>query len=115
MPKTQSKTRDIGLDVPAPEGTCDDAKCPFHGDLRVRGAQIVGKVVSLKMQNTAVVQKDRQHYLTKYQRYERRSSRYPAHLPPCLGVKDGDEVRIMECRPLSKSVSFVVVERRPAT
>jgi small subunit ribosomal protein S17 len=29
-----------------------------------------------------------------------------------LGVKAGDKVRIMECRPLSKTVSFVIIEKR---
>ena len=30
---------------------------------------------------------------------------------PCLGLKVGDKVRIAECRPLSKTVSFVVIEK----
>jgi small subunit ribosomal protein S17 len=29
-----------------------------------------------------------------------------------MGVKAGDQVKIMECRPLSKTVSFVIVEKR---
>ena len=29
-----------------------------------------------------------------------------------LEIAAGDKVRIMECRPLSKTVSFVVVEKR---
>nr|AJS12927.1 30S ribosomal protein S17, small subunit ribosomal protein S17 [uncultured archaeon] len=44
-------------------------------------------------------------------RYERRKSRIPSHSPPCVGAKEGDHVKIAECRPLSKTVSFVVVER----
>ena len=28
----------------------------------------------------------------------------------CIDVKEGDEVKIAECRPLSKTVSFVVIE-----
>ncbi|MBT5281823.1 MAG: 30S ribosomal protein S17, partial [Euryarchaeota archaeon] len=31
--------------------------------------------------------------------------------PSCIGdVEIGDSVRVMECRPLSKTVSFCVVE-----
>jgi len=34
-----------------------------------------------------------------------------AHNPPCLDVKEGEVVKVAECRPISKTVSFVVVER----
>lgn len=110
--QTVPPARDIGLDVPAPPMTCADALCPFHGHLKVRGQQIVGKVVSTKMQRTVVVEKEQLHFDRKYERYARRSRRYAAHLPPCLAVQVGDEVRLGECRPVSKTVSFVVVERR---
>ncbi|HQC34188.1 MAG TPA: 30S ribosomal protein S17, partial [Methanoculleus sp.] len=32
--------RNIGLDVAVPETECDDANCPFHGTLPVRGQVI---------------------------------------------------------------------------
>jgi small subunit ribosomal protein S17 len=112
MAETATQTRDIGLDVAKPAKTCTSDRCPFHGNLKVRGAQLVGKIVSLKMQGTAVIEKERSHYIQKYQRYERRTSRLTAHLPSCIGAQVGDEVRIMECRPLSKTVAFVVIERR---
>ncbi|HER54639.1 MAG TPA: 30S ribosomal protein S17, partial [Candidatus Bathyarchaeota archaeon] len=35
----------------------------------------------------------------------------PAHCPPCLDVKAGDKVRLAECRPISKTVGFVVIEK----
>ncbi len=34
-----------------------------------------------------------------------------AHNPPCIDAKVGDRVRIGECRPLAKTVSFVVIEK----
>ena len=43
---------------------------------------------------------------------DERTGRYSVHAPSCLELKVGDEVRIMECRPLSKTVSFVVIEKR---
>jgi len=50
--------------------------------------------------------------MKKYERYEKRTRRYPAHLPSCIGeVNPGDSVRIMECRPLSKTVKFCVIEK----
>ena len=104
--------RDIGIDVQPPEKECDDDRCPFHGSLKVRGQMITGVVASDKMKGTVVVRRDHYHYLKKYERYEKRRSRILAHNPPCIDAQAGDEVKIMECRPLSKGTSFVVVERR---
>ncbi|MEW5937903.1 MAG: 30S ribosomal protein S17 [Candidatus Thermoplasmatota archaeon] len=109
--KTQ-KARNIGIDVPMPKGACNDAHCPFHGRLSVRGQILDGYVVSDRMDKTVVVRRDHLRYIPKYERFEKRYSKYAAHSPPCLDVKVGDKVRIMECRPLSKRVSFVVIENR---
>jgi len=106
------EVKNIGIDVKAPQSVCDDKHCPFHGELSVRGQVIDGVVVSMKMDKTAVVEKNYLKYDQKYERYEKRSSRYSVHAPPCLEIKAGDEVRIMECRPLSKTVSFVIIEKR---
>lgn len=102
--------RNIGINVKPPENTCDDEYCPFHGHLSIRGQIHEGVVVSTKMYRTVVVRKDYSYYVKTYDRYERRQSKFHAHLPPCIDVKDGDKVRIAECRPLSKTVSFVVIE-----
>lgn len=89
---------------------CADKNCPVHGTLATRGASLDGIVVSDKMQSTVVVQRDRFSKVKKYDRYRRNTSRIPAHNPPCINAKPGDVVRIMECRKLSKTVSFVVTE-----
>ena len=94
-----------------PKKSCEDNNCPFHGELAVRGRIFEGDVVSAKMDKTVVVRRDYLYYVPKYKRYERRHGHISAHNPPCLEVKDGDRVKIAECRPLSKTVSFVVVER----
>lgn len=104
-------TRDIGIDVKPPTGTCSDVNCPFHGTLSVRGQLMDGMVVSNRMDKTVVVKREYLRYIPKYERYEKRSGRYPAHNPPCISASAGDRVKIAECRPLSKTVSFVVVER----
>lgn len=109
--KKTKKGYDIGVDVKIPENVCDDKKCPFHGSLSVRGQIIEGKVVSNKMKNTAIVEKERLRYIPKYERYEKRTSRYPAHNPPCINAGAGDRVKIMECRKLSKTVAFTVIEK----
>lgn len=102
--------RDIGLDVKPPRKSCDDELCPFHGTLPVRGKVLDGLVVSSKMARTVTVERDYLHYIKKYLRYEKRRSRIMAHNPPCIEARDGDKVRIAECRPVSKEVAFVVVE-----
>ncbi|MGD0057553.1 MAG: 30S ribosomal protein S17 [Methanomassiliicoccales archaeon] len=104
--------RDIGIDVKAPETTCDDKNCPFHGQLPVRGLSLDGVVVSTKMDKTAIVERKYLRYVEKYERYEKRTSRYAAHNPPCLGAKIGDKVTIMECRSISKTVSFTIIGKR---
>jgi small subunit ribosomal protein S17 len=101
----------IGIEVKETTKKCDDPNCPFHGKLSVRGQLIRGKVVSNKMEKSVVVERERKRYIPKYERYEKRTSRYVAHSPSCIPLKKGDEVRIMECRPLSKTISFVVVEK----
>ena len=103
------RAHDIGLDVRAPRGRCDDRHCPFHGRLPVRGQTLEGIVVSTSMQRTAVVERTILHFVRKYERYEKRRRRYLAHAPPCLHVTVGHRVRIAETRPLSKLVAFCVV------
>lgn len=94
-----------------PKKTCDDINCPFHGTLSLRGHTLEGIVVSDKMENTVIVRRDYLNYVPKYRRYERRRSNVAAHSPPCLEIKAGDKVRLGECRPISKTVGFVVIEK----
>ncbi len=106
--------RDIGIDVRAPprEPAPGDVLNPFNGSLPVRGVTIVGNVVSDKMQGTVVVQKQHSRMVPKYERIEKRTNRYAAHVPSNIDVTVGDEVLIAECRPISKTIKFVVVENR---
>ncbi|MBU5689950.1 MAG: 30S ribosomal protein S17 [Candidatus Aenigmatarchaeota archaeon] len=105
------KAKDIGYDVKPPEKSCDDPKCPFHGKLPIRGKILKGIVVSDRMDRSVVVRIDYIHYVTKYERYEKRKSRISAHNPECIDAKKGDRVTIAECRPLSKTKAFVVIEK----
>jgi small subunit ribosomal protein S17 len=107
-----ASSRNIGVDVAAPKDRCTDRNCPFHGTLSVRGQIIEGVVVSDRMKGTVVVKKDYRRFIPKYERFELRSGKYRAHNPPCIDAKVGSKVRIMECRPLSKTKSFVVIEQR---
>jgi len=97
-----------------PEKPCNDPNCPFHGSLSVRGRVLEGTVTSAKMDKTVIVRRDYTKYVQKYKRYERRHSHIPAHNPPCIGASEANRVKIAECRPVSKTVSFVVVEKTEA-
>ncbi|GKA39274.1 40S ribosomal protein S11 [Tanacetum coccineum] len=54
------------------EGTYIDKKCPFTGDVSIRGRILAG--------------------------YEKRHSNIPAHISPCFRVKEGDHVTVGQCR-----------------
>jgi small subunit ribosomal protein S17 len=102
--------RDIGLDVRVPDKACDDPKCPFHGNLSVRGQVFNCTVVSDRMDSTVVVLRKFEKKIRKFERFEKRRSKIHAHNPSCIEAKMGDKVKIAECRPISKTKSFVVVE-----
>lgn len=103
-------SRHIGI-APLPKRTCDDQNCPFHGTLSVRGRIMETDVVSDKMDKTVTVQRSQLELVQKYKRYGRSTTRMHAHNPPCIDAKVGDRVRIGECRPLAKTVTFVVIEK----
>ncbi|KAF5086746.1 Ribosomal protein S17 [anaerobic digester metagenome] len=100
----------VGIDVKEPKTKCDDPNCPFHGTLPVRGQIFEGIVTSDKAERTITVERSFYKFIRKYERYEKRKSKITAHKPDCIEVKVGDAVKIAECRPLSKTKHFVVVE-----
>lgn len=104
------KSNRIGINVKTPKQKCNDKNCPFHGNLSCRGRTFTGVVTSDKMHRTVVVEWARRHYLRKYERYEKRRTRLKAHNPSCINAKEGDIVTITECRPLSKTKNFVLIE-----
>jgi small subunit ribosomal protein S17 len=108
-----SEMRDIGVDVKTPEGEWDgDINCPFNGSLRLRGQIIEGLVAKVGMHKSIVIEREMIRPMKKFERYEKRTRRYSAHLPSCIGeIAVGDAVRIMECRPLSKTIKFCVIEK----
>jgi small subunit ribosomal protein S17 len=95
----------------ASQTDCSDIRCAIHGELKIRGRVFQGTVISDKMQRTVTVEWPRLSYLPKFERYEKRRSRVKAHNPPCIAAKEGDTVRIAECRPIAKTVKFVVIEK----
>jgi len=103
----------IGLGFKTPreaiDGTYVDKKCPFTGDVNIRGRIIKGVVVSTKMTRTIIIRRDYLHFVRKYNRFEKRHQTTPVHASPCFNVKEGDTVVAGQCRPLSKTVRFNVL------
>lgn len=105
------ESRNIGIILEAPKEACNDINCPFHGTLSIRGRQFAGTVISAKMGRTAVIEFERMLFLKKYERYEKRRTKLKAHNPDCINAKEGDIVKIAECRPLSKTKSFAIIQK----
>ncbi|XP_046430701.1 small ribosomal subunit protein uS17 isoform X1 [Neodiprion pinetum] len=108
-------SRSVGLGFKTPreaiEGTYIDKKCPFTGNVSIRGRILTGVVQKMKMQRTIVIRRDYLHYIRKYNRFEKRHRNMSVHLSPCFrDVEIGDVVTIGECRPLSKTVRFNVLK-----
>lgn len=92
--------------------TCNDVKCPFHGELSLRGRRFRGTVIR-KFPKRITIEFERTIYVRKYERYAKSKTKLHARLPDCLEkeVNIGDYVEISECRPLSKIISFVVIKK----
>jgi|SRR3989344_3308874 len=106
----KDKTYTLGLEVKLPNKKCDDQHCPFHKGLKVRGKLLSGRVTKLSSSKTCQIEFSRLFYLPKYERFEKRKTRIHVHNTPCIDVKLGDVVKIMECRPISKMKNFVIIE-----
>ena len=110
--------RSVGLGFKTPkeaiEGTYIDKKCPFVGNVSIRGRILTGTVHSTKMHRTLVVRRDYMHFIKKYSRYEKRHGNISAHMSPAFRAREGDTVVIGQCRPLSKTVRFNVLRVIPA-
>ncbi len=89
---------------------CKDVRCPRHGHLRTRGRIFEGKVVSTKARKTAVIELQYIRKVPKYERFEKRRGKLHVHVPECFSVKEGDTIKAMECRKLSKTKAFVILE-----
>lgn len=109
--------KNVGLGFKTPkeaiEGTYIDKKCPFTGDISIRGRILSGIVKSTKMNKTIIVRRNYVHYIKKYARYEKRHSNLAVHVSPCFRVNEGDIVIVGQCRPLSKTVRFNVLRVIP--
>ena len=92
-----------------------EKRCPWHGELSVRGRHFKGFIRKIVGQR-AVVEWEKVIYYPKYERYAKSRSKVHAHIPKCImhEIKQGDYIEIGECRRLSKIMHFVVLKKEPA-
>ncbi|KAL0935137.1 40S ribosomal protein uS17 [Colletotrichum truncatum] len=109
------KTAIEGSYIVANVGASPDKKCPFTGQVSIRGRILTGTVVSTKMHRTLIIRREYLHFIPKYARYEKRHKNLAAHVSPAFRVEEGDQVTVGQCRPLSKTVRFNVLRVLPRT
>jgi small subunit ribosomal protein S17 len=68
-----------------------------------------GVVTSTKMKKTAIVLVERFKVHPLYKKRIRVKKKYHAHDE--IGVKVGDKVKIQECRPISKTKKWKIIEK----
>ena len=71
---------------------------------------LIGTVVSNKMEKSVTVQVDRRVKHPLYKKSMTQSKKIAAH-DETNTLEIGDQVRIRECRPISKSKRFEVIEK----
>lgn len=91
---------------------CKDKDCHIHGNLKTRGRTFQGVVIS-KHEKRVAIEFERMVYIRKYERYSKTKTKMHARLPKCMdkSINMGDLIRIKECRPLSKIIHFVVLDK----
>ena len=107
--KTDSKSE---KKVELAEAVCNKKDCHVHGNLKSRGRTFEGKVIK-KFNKRVVIEFERMIYVKKYERYKKSKTKIHARLPACMEkeIQVGDLIKVQECRPLSKIIHFVVIEK----
>ncbi len=105
--KIKSKNEKVNAEV-----SCTDRDCHLHGNLRARGRNFEGTVIR-KFNRRITIEFERMVYVKKYERYAKSKTKIHARVPDCMDktIKVGDIVSVKECRPLSKIIHFVLVNK----
>lgn len=93
------------------KNNCNDKNCPIHSSLKTKKKTFTGTVINDKMQKSATIFFDRIIKIPKYERYTKKRTKIKVHNPSCINAKVGDLVKVMECKPLSKTINFVIIKK----
>jgi len=77
-----------------------------------RGRSFRGAVIR-KFEKRVTIELERTVKIPKYERFMKKKTRIHARLPDEFSdkVQIGDLIRVQECRPLSKTIHFIFVEK----
>jgi small subunit ribosomal protein S17 len=75
-----------------------------------RGRVFEGYVVK-KFNHRAVIEYESTVFVRKYERFYKKKSKLHARIPANMSLEIGDYVKIKGCRPLSKIINHVVIEK----
>src|SRR3989344_4764892 len=75
-----------------------------------RGRTFEGYVTK-KFSDRIVLEFERTVFIKKYERFMKKKTRLHAKLPSEINVEVGDLVKVRECRPLSKIIHFIVINK----
>ena len=75
-----------------------------------RGRIFEGTIIK-KFPGRVVIVFDRTVYLQKYERFYKKRSKMHARIPAGMNLEIGDYIKIQECRPLSKIIHAMVIEK----
>tara|TARA_Y100000034_G_scaffold26979_1_gene32106 strand:- start:8485 stop:8904 length:420 start_codon:yes stop_codon:yes gene_type:complete len=90
---------------------CNDKNCPIHGNLKTKKKTFTGTIINNKMQKSATIAFERIIKYPKYERYGKKRTKIKVHNPPCINAKIGELVEVIECKPLSKTINFVIIKK----
>ena len=81
-----------------------------HQKVRTRGRIFEG-IVKKKFPKRVVIEFERTVFVPKYERFYKKKTRIHARLPEHIPIEVGDYIRVQECRPLSKIIHHMVIEK----
>ncbi|MEK6855576.1 MAG: 30S ribosomal protein S17 [Nanoarchaeota archaeon] len=87
-----------------------EAKTQFELPSQTRGRIFEGTVTK-KFPTRVVIEFQRTVRVPKYQRFYMKRSRMHARIPAGMQIQLGDYIKIQECRPLSKIIHSIVIEK----
>ena len=95
-----------------PKKTCDDRNCPFHGTLAVTRT-CTGRHRSHMQRWIRPLSLTENSYNSHQNSYVTKDDTVTSHHTThhASTLRKATDVKIAECRPVSKTVSFVVVEK----
>ena len=78
--------------------------------ISTRGRVFTG-IVTKKFPNRVVIEFERTLFIQKFERFYKKKTRIHARLPSNIDVSVGDQIKVRECRPLSKIIHAIVIEK----